>query len=260
MASALTFEQTARLRRIFQLLRNEYRIKYKLLADDLGIKVEMIYSITSGRSVGTDDVLALVEKYIEKKKLDIPTDEYEYDQSGLDYVLDALGLDPDIIAESESRASGRYILFSYISEAKVSVTWVELFGVSQQFTVPVFKARRPGSDGRDIIYKGFYYEHLSSLFMFGHIEETPLARALVLVPIPGTRKKDRQGVVVGASYPEYAFSYPCYLWALPDGMKRSDFDHMLGEQFHSDISDVYMPAIENLISRLSTAFSLPRTS
>src|SRR5262245_50682784 len=99
---------------------------------------------------------------------------------------------------------------------------------------------------------------MSSLFLFGHIQDTPLARSLVLVPVGGRNKFDRHGVVTGASAGDTLFVSPCYLKRLADNARRQDFEQLLGEREAASLHDQFGDAIENIQTRSHLVTSIPR--
>src|SRR4051812_8265577 len=102
----LSSEEAVRLRRLFHVLKVEHRTKYKTLAAALNIEVDQIYRITTGRSSGTFEILRSVEGYMQENKIPFPGQTDQDDQFGLDYVLDALDIDPEIIENSVSSSAG----------------------------------------------------------------------------------------------------------------------------------------------------------
>ena len=70
--------------------------------------------------------------------------------SNRDWIISGLlRLDQELIAASICRVEGRYLLFGLLDNHNIAVTWIELFGISNKLTVPVFKGRRIGRDGHE---------------------------------------------------------------------------------------------------------------
>ena len=182
--------------------------------------------------------------------------------SNRDWIIssDSLHLDQELIAASIRRVEGRYLLFSLLDNHNIAVTWIELFGISKKLTVPVFKGRRIGRDGHEIIYKGFYYEYKSTLFIYGHIAGTPLTRSIVLVPAGNPRTKDRQGVMTGASDGDALFVSACYLTRLGDNTPWKDHEHLLGEKTSDSLHEKFGYAVESITARANLCASVHRGS
>ncbi|WP_181708718.1 hypothetical protein [Chthonobacter rhizosphaerae] len=255
----LSPEKSSRLRLLIEHLNDAHGLSYKVIADKIGVNVHFIYRLNAKRTPGTFDVLNKMETYYKDNSIKKPSDIDNFRPVSFEYVLNRLCLDQFILQDSERKSAGRYILFSLLKNERIAVTWMELFEIDSRLTVPVFKARRPNSDGREIIYRGFYYEYMSSLFMFGHIEDTPLARTLILTPVGGARRQDRYGVMSGASPADRLFSSPCYLWDLDSSARRADFDELLGEQDSSLLEPQFPEAMESLLSRSGLLASVERT-
>ena len=108
------------------------------------------------------------------------------------------------------------------------------------------------------VYKGFYYEYMSTLFLFGHIEDTPLARSLVLVPVTSMRRHDREGVMSRASPADALFTSACYLMRLDDNLGWQDFEELLGEQAPDALRERFPDAVESIEARRQLSTSIPR--
>ena len=244
-------------------LRFTRRIQYKALASELKIEVELIYRITAGRHLGTFELLAALQAYIGKHGINYPSLEESNDIEetfGLDYVLDEVNIDPDMIASTVEKAAVKYLLFSYLTNGNIACTWVELLNTSKRITLPVFIGRRPGKDGQYTTYKGFYYEYMTTLFLLGHIAETPFARTLVLVPVGGKVRQDWHGVIAGSSQVEPLFVSPCYLKKLQQDAKRHAFEHVLGERTSDEVTINFDGILDNLRCRRNIAISVSRSS
>jgi hypothetical protein len=227
-----------------------------------------IYAITSKKSPGTPFILNKIQEYCAGNGVRPPSeaealiinsqDEACVEPFRLDYILRELTLDDEKIAASENLA-GKYLLFSKIRDEKIGVAWVELRSSTAEIPFPIFTARRPSSSGEQMIFKGFYYEYMRSLFLFGHIAETPFTRLLVLVPAGGQHRHDRYGLVTGASPNETLFASGCYLkWLGKKGSWRQHKD-VLGERQETELQD-FRDVLSHMRDRANVIISIARMS
>jgi hypothetical protein len=218
---------------------------FKDFARHTGLDCDVIYKIVEGRAKGTRTILDTVLRYYDDNELQPPETSLVGDSEtlqdkaekalGLDHILDQLDLNPARISASESLA-GNYLLFSYISDKRVGVTWIELKNATKQIPIPIFTARRPGISGQTI-FQGFYYEHMTTLFLFGHIARTPLGRSLVLVPAGQDHyRHDRHGVIAGASLSQSLFTSTCFLKWIGRDVAWRRYKDILGERQDKDLS------------------------
>jgi hypothetical protein len=236
----LALIDATRLHTLLRHLRDVHRIKFKDFARYAGLDCDFIYKIAEGRAKGTRAILDTVLKYYDDNKIPPPeislasaseTSQDRVEKAlGLNHILDQLHLNTDRVSSSK-RLIGNYLLFSDIGDKSATVTWIELKKPTAQIPIPFFTALRPAESARLAIFQGFYYEHMTTLFLFGHFARTPLGRSLFLVPAgPGHHRHDWHGVIAGAYPGQSLFTSRCFLKWIGKDVAWLDHKEILGER------------------------------
>jgi hypothetical protein len=254
-----------RLRASLRHLRDTHRIKFKDFARHTGLDCEVIYKIAEGRAKGNRAILDTVLRYYDDNKIPLPetslagSTETLQDKAeralGLDLILNQLHLNTDRVSRSK-KLIGNYLLFSDVGDKSATVTWIELRQPTGQIPIPFFTALRPAANARLAIFQGFYYEHMTTLFLFGHIARTPLGRSLILVPAGlGHHRYDWHGVIAGASPAQSLFTSRCFLKWIGKDDAWLDHKEVLGELQDKDHLGKYSHALEFVrsLSNLTSA-------
>jgi hypothetical protein len=261
--------KTEQLRRLLRHLRFTQRVKYTAIARHTGISLQDIYKVTSKKAPGTPIILSKILEYCDGNGVRLlgeseaatvnDKNAQRVEPFRLDYILHELTLDEEKIAAAE-KLTGKYLLFSKIRDEKIGVAWIELRTSSAEIPIPVFTARRPSSTGEQMIFKGFYYEYMRSVFLFGHIAGTPFTRFVVLIPIGAPQhRNDRYGIVTGASPNETLFASGCYLkWVGRKGSWRQ-YKDVLGERQETELQD-FRDVLSRMNDRANITFSIARMS
>ncbi len=229
-----------------------------------------LYEITGRKRTGSRWVFEKVLEFCRDRGIVVQSEEEFADSNpqdelnpvgelGLSYLIEQLGLSGERIASLESLEGG-YLLFSFIQGGNIAVTWLQLQSPTLQFPLPIFSARRPRSDGDQLIFTGFYYEFMKSLFLFGRIVGTPFARSLVLVPMGAAHPNDRHGMIVGASSIESLFGSTCYLRFVGRQTRWRKFKEKLGEHDPAVLRKDFPDVIDFMLSRSNLTSSVTRMS
>lgn len=255
-SAALSPEEGAELRSLLEHLRWKRNIKFTEIAHAAALDVDDIHKVTGGRSPGTHGLRESIRKYCSTLAIDWRN--YDKDAAfGFDFVMDRLEITPDRIEASVEACAGSYLLYNETATGYV-VSWYELLRSNERFPIPPFTAWRVDNQGNEVKFSGFYYQYQKTLFLLGHMVDTPYPRTIFLVPVGG-KSKDRYGVISGASMADILFASPCYLERLDDAIHRRECD-AIGEYDRDTFENRFPDVTTSLKSRGPSSIFVRRPS
>jgi hypothetical protein len=150
-------------------------------------------------------------------------------------LVDSVVTAKELFENAVEQFLGRYLLFTWVGQRNVRITWIELKAQTEDSEVPTFEARR--RDG--LVFHGKYYTCDGTLFLFGHKSNSPLSRSLYFSRSETGRERDLLGIVSGASVDKLVFASSCYAHALGADDAYETFEEQLGDQTLEFVQDHY---------------------
>jgi hypothetical protein len=239
---------------MLRYIRYNKKVKYTDLAEDIGVEVEDIYSVTNQRSTGTKSILNSIKSYFDRNSIRIEEIAPLY-ESNIDNILSKLGLDQNIVEKSEDELVGLYLLYSSGSNNFRAITMLELSTTTEDMPLPVFRGTRVRKNAPSLNFEGFYYKVEESLFMQAHLINKPIARYIMLAPMyNGIKNISWQGFMMGASDSDSLFMTSCFMQKLSENQVNPK---IVGEYEQHEF-ELAFPDIEEHFKSGQYNMSIPR--
>lgn len=224
----LSREDGDALRNLLLYLRYVMRHKFVAIAQKSGVRQEVIFTITSGRSRGTKFVQERIYEYARERRVPI---EIATGLGANHGFRSELNISDETLTKDAIALAGRYLLYTLLSmepTERVGVTLVTLYPKEEGDSLPEFSGWRPETRAEAVQHKGFYYLYEGGLYLVGHTTSTGYPR-MTCVKSAG-EAGDFVGTVTAATHDDLSFQSWCYLKKTPKSLRalrREEFK-MLG--------------------------------
>lgn len=253
----LSQDEGEALRDLLVYLRYEMRHQFKAIAKKLGIRAELLWAVSNGRSRGTKVLRELVHGYAKENRVPIEIAMKVGVTRGFPSEMD---IGDEALAKDAIELAGRYLTFTLLSKAprnRVGVTLMSLYRKPEGTALPEFGAWRPESRG-GVQHKGFYYKFHGGLYLVGHTVMTGYPRLLCVQAVSGG-VRHFLGTVSAASHDDLSFQSWCYIkpTSVPLIRMRKENWSMLGIFDMADLKKPHPEVVEAFKSKVVQKVARP---